>query len=378
MPEQGAVAITDKAVAADILKTHPLNSRDGPPVAVVTMEPLSGHRPHSTTFVMCTRQEGSYIARTMHVYPLSRTPPQHILRSTNLGATPQMMRAVLEVTRDASDHHTWQKTPAQAARKWLTQANIVATSVTAARDCKNTTRLLTRLFVQVHPDTDLRRASGIDGVLIRPQAASRERVVWLKPEHSLKEARDAAQLYHGRVIASPKSFGLVITDPDQERRACAAIHGDAGLADQKSLLMRGVPKDTNPADFVAALNNHGLSCTAQAVQSTGKTWCVKVTTRQSVPDDPCVINGKPVIACEAQPGHRFKNRRKRKRSGSGPDTPDAKPEAKRQRKPRKKKTATKKKKKTQPPTPPQRQSRSLSRGRSYRSRTSLYCNSWWR
>ena len=246
-----------------------------------------------------------------------------------------MMRAVLEVTRDASDHPTWQKSPTQTARKWLTQANIVATSVTAARDCKNT-RLLTRLFVQVHPDTDLCRASGIDGVLIRPQAASRERVVWLKPEHSLKEARDAALLYHGRVIASPKSYGLVITDTDQERLACAQIHGDAGLADQKSLLMRGVPKATNPTDFVAALNQHGLNCTAQAVQSTGKTWCVKVTTRQEVPEDPCVINGKPVIASQAQPGHRFRSR-KRKRSRADPDTPDsAKPEAKRQRKPKKK------------------------------------------
>ena len=71
----------------------------------------------------------------------------------------------------------------------------------------------------------------------------------------------------------------------------------------------------------------GMGDIAEIVQSTGKTWCVKVTTRQSVPEDPCMINGKPVIACEAQPGHRFKKRRKRKRSGSGPYTPDAKPEA---------------------------------------------------
>ena len=137
--------------------------------------------------------------------------------------------------------------------------------MTAARDCKNT-RLLTRLLVEVHPDTDLRRVSGIDGVLrMRPQAASRERVVWLKPEHSLK-AREAALLHHGRVmIASPKYFGLVVR-PVQERSACAA----------RSRSSCG-PKDHPTADFVAALNNSGLACATQTVPSTGKTWCVKLT-----------------------------------------------------------------------------------------------------
>ena len=78
-----------------------------------------------------------------------------------------MMRAVL---KDASDHPAWQKTPRRPHANGL-RKHIVDTSVTAARDCKNT-RLLTRLLVEVHPDTDLRRVSGIDGVLrMRPQAS---------------------------------------------------------------------------------------------------------------------------------------------------------------------------------------------------------------
>ena len=121
------------------IQTHP-NSRDGPSVAVVMMESLYGSSPSwASTFIMCARQAPT----SPYIQSLSALH-SNILRSMHLGATPQMMRAVL---KDASDHPAWQKTPEKTARKWLAKAHRGY-----LRDCS------TRL--QEHPPADATARGG--------------------------------------------------------------------------------------------------------------------------------------------------------------------------------------------------------------------------
>ena len=82
----------------------------------------------------------------------------------------------------------------------------------------------------------------------------------------------ASKKYKGRLIISPKAYGLTdLPDTSVERNAWRELRGDEKWADESTYVLHGLAKKSDPETMIAAMKEKSMTVRTSQAISAGKT-----------------------------------------------------------------------------------------------------------
>ena len=299
----GMIALVSPGTAVAVLQQLTVEL-EGAPRAMVSFRPIKGTQHPARREKVLVHSDGGYVHKTCHIYDLAKEKVAREDKLTQLGNGPKLQQLTLELARGATAD-SWRSGGQEAARKHLRALDMRVVKLRELPEGKG--KIGVRWQALVATSKPLCDVSGQDGVIVRPSKRSSGRVVWLDETASHNEALKASKKYKGRLIISPKAYGLTdLPDTSVERTAWRELRGDETRADESTYVLHGLAKKSDPDAMVAAMKEKGMTVRTSRAISAGKTWKVQVTGNGL--EEPMCFDDCTVTTTKVAAGHKLHKR----------------------------------------------------------------------